>query len=482
MRVGIASGYGSGYGSSGTSSVGIISIYNGVFDASSTQYGAGIGSGCAETMDAMYDVVYPPGLSSVGAIVIQGGPFRATGSYGAGIGSGYGNNATSIVTNLTIYNGAFTAIASSGAGIGSGCGRFDGTSTVEFISIYDGAFTATGGFGAGIGSGYGYSGTSSVGTISIHDGVFDAISTQSGAGIGSGHGSTQATSSVESITIHDGRFTATGFSGAGIGSGHGSDGTSSVGTITIYDGVVNATGRRYSAGIGSGLAEYGNSTVTNLTIYNGNCTAIGSMGAGIGSGNGMGSGTSSVESISIYDGHFTITGHHGAGIGSGSGSLARVVTVTITGGTFRALSNSAAAVGASTDSGIANLRIIGGSFDLNGIVGVGASNFALLSELTIGSPHLDCRNMGTKICLRASSVHFDNGSLTMMTGANQMIEFETVTFSNAAEIYTIYTGTSIQELLTGLPIIHVQFAESLTYQISRLIIHNSDEASGVFGR
>jgi hypothetical protein len=162
--------------------------------------------------------------------------------------------------------------------------------------------------------------------------------------------------------------------------------------------------------------------------------------------------------------------------------LAPVTSLTIIDGTCRVFSSFSAAVGASNNSGITHLHILGGSFNLNRTVGVGTSDFALLSELTIGSPHLDCRNMRTKICVRASSIDFDNGSLTMITGAEHMIEFGTVTFSNSPDIYTIYTRTPVHKLFTGLPVIHVQFAESLTYQISRLIVHNSDEGTPEFSR
>jgi hypothetical protein len=115
---------------------------------------------------------------------------------------------------------------------------------------------------------------------------------------------------------------------------------------------------------------------------------------------------------------------------------------------------------------------------LNGTVGVGDVNYVLLSGLV----HLDCRSLGTKTCLRASSVLFGDGSVTMITGASRMIEFQTVTFSRLSDLSTLYTGTSMQELITGIPILHIQFATSLPYQISNLIVHNSDETTQLLAR
>jgi hypothetical protein len=63
-----------------------------------------------------------------------------------------------------------------------------------------------------------------------------------------------------------------------------------------------------------------------------------------------------------------------------------------------------------------------------------------------------------------------------------MIEFDTLNFSDGSEIYTIYTGSSIPEFIRGIPIIHIEFAASLPYQISNLIVHNRDEATEVFAR
>jgi hypothetical protein len=128
------------------------------------------------------------------------------------------------------------------------------------------------------------------------------------------------------------------------------------------------------------------------------------------------------------------------------------------------------------------LNVLGGFFYLNGTVGVGSGNYTLLSGLTIGSPHLDCRSMGTKICIRASSVFFDAGSMTMITGASKMIAFNTIDFSDASELYTIYTDTSIPESITGIPIIHIEFSTSLPYEISKLIVHNSDETTQLLAR
>jgi hypothetical protein len=113
------------------------------------------------------------------------------------------------------------------------------------------------------------------------------------------------------------------------------------------------------------------------------------------------------------------------------------------------------------------VNVLGGFFRVNGRAGIGASN------LTIGSAYLDCRPIGTEVCLRASAVAFDNGSVTAITGGPRLIEFERVTFSEGSEIYTIYTGNSTRELFTGLPIIHIEFAMSLAYPISRLVVRGA---------
>jgi hypothetical protein len=70
----------------------------------------------------------------------------------------------------------------------------------------------------------------------------------------------------------------------------------------------------------------------------------------------------------------------------------------------------------------------------------------------------------------------------MKLKSSKMIDFQTVTFSDSAEIYTIYTGPSTQELMTGLPIIHVQFAASIAYPISRLIVQNNDDTTKAYRR
>jgi hypothetical protein len=151
-------------------------------------------------------------------------------------------------------------------------------------------------------------------------------------------------------------------------------------------------------------------------------------GAGIGSGYGYSSGgTSRVENISIYNGTVTTSGSNGAGIGTGY-----------------------------VNSLVGRICISGGSFSIrDGTVGVGTQNIAAGPILTIGSPHIDCRSIGNKTCLRASSVIFDNGSFTTVTSASNLITASAVSFSGSPSIYVIYTGSSTQEQFTGLPIIHI---------------------------
>jgi hypothetical protein len=470
-----SSGIGSAIGESNSnSSVGHISIQNGTFHAVGV-YGAGIGAGSG----------YSGGKSSVGSISIQNGNFTASGNSGAGIGSGYAYvNGNSHVGSISIQNGIFSPTQSAHSGIGSGRGESNSNSSVGNISIQNGDFTGRGLSGAGIGSGEGsWNGNSNVGNIWIQNGTFIATGSY-GAGIGSGRGYSNGNSSVGNIWIQNGTFTATGSSGAGIGSGAGStNGNSSVESISIIDGRINATGSD-AAGIGGGFVEAsGLSTVGDLLISGGSITASGSGGAaGIGGGYSLSYSVPpvSVKTIVINGGCFNVTSSgSGAAIGSGgwNGSTTSpfysVSNLSISGGTFHLWSRSGAGVGASTFSSpgvITDLSLVGGSFFVHeGIVGIGGSNLSSVAHLRLGSAYIDCRSIGANICLRVSSLLFDNGSLTSVTGASNLLEFDRITFSFSSEIYTIYTGFSKQEGFTGLPIIHIEsvlFPSNLTSEIT----------------
>jgi hypothetical protein len=79
-------------------------------------------------------------------------------------------------------------------------------------------------------------------------------------------------------------------------------------------------------------------------------------------------------------------------------------------------------------------------------------------------------------------VLFDDASVTMITSGSKMIDFGTPQFSDASEMYIIYTGISIQELITEIAIIHIQLAASLPDQVSKLIVHNSGKTTEFFER
>jgi hypothetical protein len=99
---------------------------------------------------------------------------------------------------------------------------------------------------------------------------------------------------------------------------------------------------------------------------------------------------------------------------------------------------------------------------LDGAVGV-ESGVAMV----LGSPRLDCRQMGAKTCLQASAVVF-NGSVSVITGATRVIEFGTAEFADGSEIYVMYTGDSAQETLTGIPIIHAELTKPAAYSVDFL--------------
>jgi hypothetical protein len=235
-------------------------------------------------------------------------------------------------------------------------------------------------------------------------------------------------------------------------------------------------------------------------ISGGFITASGSGGAaGIGGGCSLSYSVPcvSVNSIFINGGYFNVTSSgSGAAIGSGGwngGTTSPFISVrnlNISGGTFHLWSPSGPGIGVgvgnsifTSSGGITDLSVTGGSFFIHeGIVGIGGWNLTSVTNLRLGSPHIDCRSIGSNICLRASSVFFENGSLTSVTAASNLIEFNRITFSFSSEIYTIYAGLSRQEHLTGLSMIHIEsalFPSNLTYAIAVL---GAGELNGTFHR
>ena len=176
--------------------------------------------------------------------------------------------------SLTIYaqevgSGALEAIGDTyGAGIGSGYGQNAGT-----VTINGGVVTATGNEAAGIGGGSAGTG----GDIVINRGSVTASSINSGAGIGGGGNSN---GNCGTVTINGGEVVATGADGAGIGGG-GSNGAG--GVITITGGTVVATGNGSAAGIGG--SDRGDGATVTITGGHVTATACAAYRYGIGGGN-----------------------------------------------------------------------------------------------------------------------------------------------------------------------------------------------------
>ena len=243
-----------------------------------------------------------------GNLTIDGtGELYATGGAGgAGIGGGSGEGGCYIGINngiITATGGANSDDSSgTGAGIGGGfCGEGNG------LSVTGGTVTATGGAGSTTGAGIGGGGNASGSNIVIKGGT---------------------------VTANGGAATLYGGAGIGGGAQNNSD------TIRIYNGTVRATGGKGAAGIGGGSTWSGK----NIQIKGGAVTAIGdSGGAGIGGGAGINGSTSGEGTNIIIDGG-TITaiggsadGRIGAGIGGGNNSVGS--SISISGGSVRAISD-----------------------------------------------------------------------------------------------------------------------------------------------
>ncbi len=240
-----------------------------------------------------------------------------SGQLSAGIGSGKGFDAGTIIIN----DGYITATSTGASGIG-GCypntvnGSYEGFSGGT-IEINGGTIIATGNNGSGIGVGMSGTGAS----ITINGGDITAKSLLHGAGIGSGISSYTSQGNVldSFITITGGNIWATGahqYPGIG-GSVFGTSGEDIFGgEITISAGNIIATGGTSAAGIGGGYA------VSNkkITISGGNVTAIaGINAAAIGGGAGYYSGIGDGGEIIISAGKVVaLCVGDGDGIGNGS--------------------------------------------------------------------------------------------------------------------------------------------------------------------
>jgi hypothetical protein len=296
---------GSGYGYQGTSSVTNIKVIDGNINTTSS-FSAGIGSGQG------YD-----GNSRVSDLTILTAKITAQSLNGPGIGAGWGYNGESSVGNITIVNSNINANGSGGAGIGTGP-AFSGNTTVDTLAIIGGNITVAATNAAAIGTGAAYTrGRSSIGNLTIADAVISAV-VVNGSGIGVGLAS-NGTGAVSSVSLVNVAVTVSSQYGAGVGTGRAIQlGNASVLAVTIVDSRVNA-GSSHGAALGAGYASgIGNSSVGSLTISGSFVNAVGTHGAGIGGGEVEQSGVATVQHLLLVGGDVTATSLGAAAIGSGT--------------------------------------------------------------------------------------------------------------------------------------------------------------------
>ncbi|WP_137663100.1 hypothetical protein [Enterococcus hulanensis] len=233
-----------------------------------------------------------------------------------------------------IYQGYAGELFAKGAGNGAGIGG--GYHKNSTVTIKGGSIKAEGGdSGAGIGGG-----DNGNGTVWITAGTINATGGESGAGIGSGY------KGNGNVIIKAGKVAAKGGEeGAGIGGGLRGNGTIEIdgGTIIAESGKAGSNGRTSGAGIGGGAGGTsdvdtgGNGTVT---IRGGIITANSvKSGAGIGGGGKSTGNVGGICQATISGGTVTANcEYRGVGIGNGEG-VADAGSVTITGGTVKALKN-----------------------------------------------------------------------------------------------------------------------------------------------
>jgi hypothetical protein len=265
-------------GAGGVSSVGAVTINDGVFDIDLLGESTGIGAGGARTDDA-------PANSSVGSIAINGGSFTiATEEAGAGIGAGLADASTpatafSSVGGIRISGGNFRiTVGLDGSGIGAGY-SVSSSSTVGSTEISDGTFDITVGMrGAGIGAGSTTGGTASVDSVRVLGGNFSITVGLLGAAIGAGY-SSRGSASVQLLEVRGGFLKVTGGIGAaGIGGGHTDTGSASVSQLLVRSRRLEATGGDGAAAIGCGTTSIGNAGITTMTVLDGNLILHGESG------------------------------------------------------------------------------------------------------------------------------------------------------------------------------------------------------------
>ena len=248
-------------------------------------------------------------LANTSNITITGGDITAIGGNDTAAGIGGGRDGTG--KNIRIEGNAHvTAVARSGAGIG-GASSYGDAKNITITGNAD--VTAAGGYySAGIG-GSEYGNATNI-TISGNAEVTASGSQSAGAGIGGGEDGM----GTDILIKDDAKVTAyAGYGSAGIGGGRYRGGSVKISGSAD----VTAFGAQGGAGIGSGEDVYGTSNDDvrcNTTVDisdKANVTAVGSLGA--------------------------------AAIGSGNGCTKGKTTVTITGGTVKAIGGeySASAIG-----------------------------------------------------------------------------------------------------------------------------------------
>ncbi len=192
--------------------------------------------------------------------------------------------------------------------------------------------------------------------------------------------------SGSTLTIRgDGSLTAVSTNdGAGIGSGIQLTSYDNCGNIIISGGTISATGAYGGAGIGCGY----NAKCGNISISGGVVSAKGNMSASIGSSHGN---ASVCGDISISGGTVTASKSGSEGAGIGCGPLGRCGDITISGGTVISTGSSGAGIGcANTSSVCGRILINGGSVTAKGTggaagIGGGVNNDKFTSiEITSG--------------------------------------------------------------------------------------------------
>ena len=236
---------------------------------------------------------YAAAVNIGGGLTISGtGTLSASSTgYGAAVGTDYGENST---TNLIVTGGIVNATANYGAAVGSGF-----ASTIGTVSVTGGTVNATSILGAGLGTGAGTATLDNTGTISLTGGTVTAAS-RDGAGVGSGFDGKIGDITIDGSAVV--KASSTGY-GAGVGSGSTFGNESSAGNISITGNAnVTASAAQYGAGIGTGYSRYnGVNSAGNISIGGDALVTAASVANGLGLGTGYADnvGLNSVGTITL---------------------------------------------------------------------------------------------------------------------------------------------------------------------------------------